>query len=604
MNHLFTHRQIPFTPRLEYDLGRPLRVDDLPSLSWDDVAEPALLTVAGPAAVGAADVRRATAAEQAAGRSVQHEHVTLAAPPARHVPDDRVPVPAQRAGPRSPADPHALHRGSLAKMCFDKSTVSGGIGLTLLTTPPPYRWRPHADGGGGTRPVLNDPNDPNRFPRSPPSQRPVGVDGGTPFGWFGGDPAHRVQLLPGHDDVNPERSHASEPCSLARRGRTQPDPEPHLAARTRVPLVGQAPLGSAPPSRFWLIGRSPTSSHQAVYAAYRSRAVARTCRPSPATHASATNSPIESISVRYPSVASTTASGVASPSRRHARHPATSHARIPSASACSLAGSDVLLTVADPLDERDDPDPPPEPVVRPADQRPVVRVQEHLMRRRELEEVLPHEPGLHPRLADQVLQLGLVEPAALVRLAADDEPPADQVRDVRRVRRVVVGGQQVAVGLARVVAQRVGDGVEQRRLAVRAGAVQEEQDLLGRQPGAPVPQRPLDVADQGRVGAERAGEERREDRGSSSPARTRPGTASSAGTGAAVGAEAAGAEFDRAVAAVQQPRVGVELVGRHGQLGLGQLQHRGEAVRRAWLRSAHLTSSRRRSPSGSPAASA
>ena len=158
------------------------------------------------------------------------------------------------------------------------------------------------------------------------------------------------------------------------------------------------------------------------------------------------------------------------------------------------AAEGALEVVADALGlgylnrERDEPDAAPDRVVGALHRGLVVRREPDLRDRDEVEELAVKEPGGDRVAAGQRLDEVLVEATARLNLSGGDEPgaaePGDVVRDASAL---VTRHEGLGRGVQPVVAENAPESRDERRLPVRAGAVEDEEGLLVGESGERVP---------------------------------------------------------------------------------------------------------------------
>ena len=111
---------------------------------------------------------------------------------------------------------------------------------------------------------------------------------------------------------------------------------------------------------------------------------------------------------------------------------------------------------------------------------------EQLEGRHEVEKVLPHEARGDLVAAGERLDLGLVPPPASLRFLRHHQPRAAQLGQIGRVVFDLAGDECRHVGHGRVVAEYLGDGVDEGRLAVGPGAVRKHENMLAGEAGAAI----------------------------------------------------------------------------------------------------------------------
>ena len=186
--------------------------------------------------------------------------------------------------------------------------------------------------------------------------------------------------------------------------------------------------------------------------------------------------------------------------------------------------------------------------------------------------------GVYSKKSWRMKRAAIVSPpvSALILASAHRRPSSVSTAVTRRAPRRAASSvgwrsfeeaTKVSIGaLAMVVADDAGDGVEERRLAVGADAVGEEQRVFAGRAGQAIADDPGEVGLEERVAAGDAVEEAMPLRaGATGRDRRHAGQV----VFRAMLAALAGAEVDHPARRVEQPRVGVPLVGGGGEAAIG-----------------------------------
>ena len=222
--------------------------------------------------------------------------------------------------------------------------------------------------------------------------------------------------------------------------------------------------------------------------------------------------------------------------------------------------------------------PAPHGFIDGADRRLVVAGDDQLELRDELEEVLAHEAGGDLVAAGQRLEPALGPAPALFGLDRGHEPRAAQACHVGRVPLALGRHEGVHGCVGGVVTKDRGDGVDEDRFAVGAGAVEKKQSVLDSNAGERVADHPGEVSlELGIVTGDRREElpparavaVRRRCRDLGHPMDT------------IVGKERSGPEIDHAAGGVECPEILIPLVTDGGMAAIspGEPLHRGDRAR-------------------------
>ena len=128
--------------------------------------------------------------------------------------------------------------------------------------------------------------------------------------------------------------------------------------------------------------------------------------------------------------------------------------------------------------EGDEPDPSPDPEVSAADLRLVITGEEDFAREPELEGLVKEKPGRYRVPAGHLLDQRFIEVAPHADLHDGDEPGTAQAGNVVPDRVRIAHDESGRIGLPSVVPEDVAQRFQERRLAIRAGSVKDEQYLL------------------------------------------------------------------------------------------------------------------------------
>ena len=183
-----------------------------------------------------------------------------------------------------------------------------------------------------------------------------------------------------------------------------------------------------------------------------------------------------------------------------------------------------------------------------------------------LKEVLAHEARRHLVAASDRLDLGLVPAPPLLGFDGRHEACATQSGQIGGMPVVARVHERVHRRIGRVITEDRGDDIDEHRLAIRAGAVQEKQRVLAGDPGQAIAHHQLQVGDQIGIATGNVGQ------------KPMPRWTVALGGGRAdlghsvvtpVLAHPACAQIDHATRGVEHPRIGIPFLGTGRVLRIG-----------------------------------
>ena len=127
--------------------------------------------------------------------------------------------------------------------------------------------------------------------------------------------------------------------------------------------------------------------------------------------------------------------------------------------------------------------------------------------RRELEEVLAHEPGRNPIPTSECFDLAFGPSPAFLCLHSSNKTGAAKAGNIGRVPLIFTVGESLDWGDAMIIASAASDGVDERCFAVRAGALAKEGGVFPRESGEAVSGTSLHERNQARIASRYAIEE-------------------------------------------------------------------------------------------------